>query len=791
MKIKNISCNQFAGVRNRSITLSDGINVIYGKNESGKSTVVNLISRVLFQNAKLDRRKDKDFYELYFPAERKGSSFTGDSADGEIIFETESGTYKINKEWGVDPRCVLSAPEGVIRDQTSVDAVLKEQLLYGEGVYAEMLLSSQRNTDISLQTILDASQKTYAKQEICDAVSLAFAESDGISVDAIDQAIKAKIDELAGKHWDLEREAPVRKAGRWSQGLGEILKAFYELEDAKNALEEISHLENDADRAASAYAENDIAVCVADEAYKRFNEFASRLAVQNERKKAINRINEEIRKIAGVLESWPNLNEKLEKAKSLEKELGDRCIYDRWNFVCNARAEITAEDEGTAALCYPDATVFARIKKLQREIASLENQLCGMNLNAAIQMFNGALLTVTSLRTGEKIDVSNGVAAITEAVQIEIPDVMKMQLSPADVDIASVKEKIAQEKDELIKIFEEFSVDSLDALEAYARRIDDARVKIERVNAKVARALGDVKLCDLEEAYEGIDSVTRNADDIKRDIFAVCGATEVSLFIAKNEAVVDGYASEYGSINDLKARAFDLSAELKKAEESVCAVEDIPTEYMNISDPEAYLKSLQDELRRRQELSQNALAEKSAAASKLDTYKELHPEACLETVIKAEKAFEETKSLLAHWLHIEEVFNKQKENINNNPMQDIAESFARYLGIISEGRVSSEFPEADKLNMNIYSADLLLDYKKLSEGTKETVSLAWRLAVLDHLFPNGGGVIVLDDPFTDMDAERTARSCALIQECALRHQVIFLTCKEEYLDIAGVNKIYM
>ena len=83
------------------------------------------------------------------------------------------------------------------------------------------------------------------------------------------------------------------------------------------------------------------------------------------------------------------------------------------------------------------------------------------------------------------------------------------------------------------------------------------------------------------------------------------------------------------------------------------------------------------------------------------------------------------------------------------------------------------------------------DYKKLSEGTKDTVSLAFRLAVLDHLFPQGGGVIVLDDPFTDMDAERTEQACALLQECAKQHQVIFLTCKEEYLDMLGGNHIMM
>lgn len=72
MKIKNISCTQFAGVRDRNITFNDGINVVFGKNESGKSTLVDLISRTLFQNARIDGRSDKEFLELYFPCKRRG-----------------------------------------------------------------------------------------------------------------------------------------------------------------------------------------------------------------------------------------------------------------------------------------------------------------------------------------------------------------------------------------------------------------------------------------------------------------------------------------------------------------------------------------------------------------------------------------------------------------------------------------------------------------------------------------------------------------------------------------------
>ena len=88
------------------------------------------------------------------------------------------------------------------------------------------------------------------------------------------------------------------------------------------------------------------------------------------------------------------------------------------------------------------------------------------------------------------------------------------------------------------------------------------------------------------------------------------------------------------------------------------------------------------------------------------------------------------------------------------------------------------------MDVDIQSGNNHLTYDILSEGTKDTIGLAFRLAMLEHLFPNGGGLVVFDDPFTEMDEERTKQACHLVQQFADKgNQVIFTTCDNKYRNL--------
>ena len=57
MIIENIKINIFAGLTNKDIGFENGVNVLLGPNEAGKSTIFNVIENALFTPTNLTPAK--------------------------------------------------------------------------------------------------------------------------------------------------------------------------------------------------------------------------------------------------------------------------------------------------------------------------------------------------------------------------------------------------------------------------------------------------------------------------------------------------------------------------------------------------------------------------------------------------------------------------------------------------------------------------------------------------------------------------------------------------------------
>ena len=93
MKINKIKINSYGKIKNKEIKLNNNLNIIYGKNESGKSTILNFIFNILYGIQKNKNGKEISDYEKYKP-------WDSDEFSGKITYELDNkNKYEIYREF--------------------------------------------------------------------------------------------------------------------------------------------------------------------------------------------------------------------------------------------------------------------------------------------------------------------------------------------------------------------------------------------------------------------------------------------------------------------------------------------------------------------------------------------------------------------------------------------------------------------------------------------------------------------------------------------------------------------
>ncbi len=94
MRIKRIEIGAFGKFKEFSMDFSEGFNLIYGKNEDGKSTVMAFIALMLYGSAGTAGRTDisKNIRKKYMP-------WSGEKMSGDMEIEVKGRTYRIHKDF--------------------------------------------------------------------------------------------------------------------------------------------------------------------------------------------------------------------------------------------------------------------------------------------------------------------------------------------------------------------------------------------------------------------------------------------------------------------------------------------------------------------------------------------------------------------------------------------------------------------------------------------------------------------------------------------------------------------
>ena len=137
MKIKKLKINSFGKLENTEIEFSDNINIISGKNESGKSTLLKFIISMFYGISKNKNGKTIPDFDKYKPWEKEEYS-------GKLNYTLDDGNeYEIYREFKKKTPIIYDQAKNDITKQYSMDKS-KESLFFFEqtGITEENFLAS-------------------------------------------------------------------------------------------------------------------------------------------------------------------------------------------------------------------------------------------------------------------------------------------------------------------------------------------------------------------------------------------------------------------------------------------------------------------------------------------------------------------------------------------------------------------------------------------------------------------------------------------------------------------------
>ncbi len=241
MKINNLKINNYGKIKNKEIPLENNINIIYGKNEAGKSTILNFILNSFYGISKNKKGKEISDYEKYKP-------WSGEEFSGKIEYELDNGEkYEVYRDFTKKNPKILNEEKEDISKQFNIDKnkgneFFYEQTKIDEELFLSTILVGQQETK------LEKSSQNILIQKIANLVGTG---EDNVSYKrAIDRLNRRQLNEIGTER---SREKPINiieqeieNLENEKQELEKYQNIKYEIEENKNNLnDEIKNLENE------------------------------------------------------------------------------------------------------------------------------------------------------------------------------------------------------------------------------------------------------------------------------------------------------------------------------------------------------------------------------------------------------------------------------------------------------------------------------------------------------------------------------------------------------------------
>ena len=298
MKINKIKINSYGKLKNKEINLENNLNIIYGKNESGKSTLLKFILNILYGASRNKKGRDISDFEKYKP-------WDSEEYSGKLTYELDNkNKYEIYREFNKKNPNIFNEKGEDILKEFNIDKNKGSEFFYEQ---------TQINEDMFLATSVAMQQEVKigrdAQNILIQKISnLLETGEDNISYKkAVDKINKIQLDKIGTER---SREKPINI----------IQKNIYNIEEKINELKKYKNIQYEIDEEKNNLRNNLKNKEIKNELLKEIKINNEKNNLENEKIKIKEKIIEENKnKINIIKNNLEKINNKIIEEKNIKK----------------------------------------------------------------------------------------------------------------------------------------------------------------------------------------------------------------------------------------------------------------------------------------------------------------------------------------------------------------------------------------------------------------------------------------------------------------------------------------
>ena len=774
MKILSLRVEQFRKF-DRPVMIEgfgDGLNLITGPNETGKSTLLLAMRAVLFERHSTKSDTTKAFSPHHV---------TGARPTVTLDFEIDDERFQIKKSFLRRPSIHLETSSGRRSEGAEAEAELKRLLRLNPSERTPINKGSPAHFGI----LLTPQTRSFHQPDLADSTRHSLEAA--IAADIAELGNQSEVDGLLAE-FEEDLYGFVDKRGKPKGDYEKVVARLADVErEIAEATSERETLDDQFERLEQAVAERSQL-----RSGERQERLAERLtALESSRKQAVHYQTLDHQRLAagqrlqaaeakraahhGRLEARERLQAERETAIEKADEARTRL---------RKVEETLSEKEGQLAdlgerqhVVRQRSRDLERLAQLYQRFSQIETTLSALATDVRLELDSDALDRVTL--DGEPAPAASDLRQVTEGLSIEIAGIGRIGIEPKTEPMRvslSAKADVEKEIGNLLIALDLKNTEPEAIETAWKTVISEeeglaaSRTEIDSVLGRARQQAAEIK-ASLEVSEREKERLTQNLAEIDAADKADAG----------NQAVFDAETAE--------ARAALEAAESAFKAEAACHTPGT-TPAVELLDAEI------TELRRRIEEQRLAIEEVSkkvvALESAIAVRSELGLDDKIDQLDRERHLLKDQRDAFA--------LDHQALSLLQSTLRAAADeakaTFNAPLSARLAPYIKDLFPSATPVVTPDFSIRALdrdgveEPFLQLSDGTREQIAILARLAFADMLQEQGlPALLVLDDALAFSDRTRFERMIAILEKAARRMQVIILTCREDRFAGIEANRL--